>query len=175
MTSPSESFDKKSFLAKVDQAWHDLQADIATIPHATLTGPRDAAGWTARDHLAHLEAWERSMLFLMQGKPRHLGLGVDEDLYNTHDVDRINDAIYQTVKDVSLADVLGSFAGLHARFREVLDATPEADFLQPYSHFLPEEPGTDDSQPIHWRISHNLDEHFAEHRGYIQRIVDPGS
>lgn len=174
MTSPSESFGKKAFLTRIDQAWNDLQSDIATIPRDVLTGLRDAAGWTAKDHLAHLEAWERSMLFLMQGKPRHLGLGVDEDVYNTHDVDLINDAIYQTVKDESLADVLGSFAGVHARFREVLDATPEVDFLQPYKHFLSEEPGTDDGQPIHRRISHNLDEHFAEHRGYIHTIVRSG-
>jgi len=174
VSSNVDTFSKSTFLDRVDGSWDHLQAAIAAIPEAKLTGPTDPAGWTAKDHLAHLAAWERSMLFLLQKRPRHEGLGVSETVYLSGDYDKINDEIYQHVRQQSLADVLENHAGIHARLREVMDAMPASDYRQTYNHFLPNEPGRDDGRPIYERLGHNLDEHYAEHLGYIRRLVGQG-
>jgi uncharacterized protein (TIGR03083 family) len=171
VTTSDAEFDRTAFLSAVDASWQRLQAEIAAIPAAKLTGPTDPAGWTAKDHLAHLAAWERSMLFLLKGRPRHEGLRVAEEVYLSGDYDRINDAIFQHVRDQSLADVIENHAGIHARLREVMDTLPTSEYLQPYNHFLPDEPGRDDGRPIHERLGHNLGEHYTEHLGYIRALV----
>jgi hypothetical protein len=65
-------------LTDLSQAWTALNAVLDQLTQVEKTGPKDAQGWTVKDHLAHLAAWERSVIFMLQGKPRHAGLGVEE-------------------------------------------------------------------------------------------------
>ena len=68
MTVSQEPRNKAELEASIDHWWDALQAVIGRYTEAELTGPTDAAGWTVKDHLAHLAAWERSMVFLFEGK-----------------------------------------------------------------------------------------------------------
>jgi uncharacterized protein (TIGR03083 family) len=169
MQGPPES--KPDLLARIDRAWADLQATIATNSPKQLTLPTDASGWTAKDHLAHLTAWERSMVFLLQHRARHEGLGVSESLYLTGDEDAINASIQEQTRDLPLDQVLAELAATHKELLALVRELPESELRQPYSYFLPDEPGIDSGEPIIWRISGNTDEHFDLHRGYIERIA----
>lgn len=111
------------------------------------------------------------MVFLLQGRPRHEGLGVTESLYLDGDEDAINAAIQAVSKDLPLPDVLAVLGATHEDLRSRVAAMNEEDLHQPYSRFLPDEPGRDDGRPIIERISANGDAHFAEHLGYIEVIV----
>jgi len=66
---------------RLDQSFSRLERRFEVLDARQLEGPTDPAGWTAKDHLAHLAAWERSMVHLLQGRPRHEGLGVEEAVY----------------------------------------------------------------------------------------------
>lgn len=66
MAMEQEPQDIAELVARIEAAWNALEAQIAQYPEDVLTGPTDAAGWTIRDHLAHLTAWEASVLGFIQ-------------------------------------------------------------------------------------------------------------
>lgn len=156
---------------RLDQSWSRLERRLEALDARQLTGPTDPAGWTAKDHLAHLAAWERSMVYLLQGRPRHEGLGVDEAVYLDGNDDAINAVIQAATKDLPLADVQAVLRSTHQELRSLVASMGVEDLRQPYSHFLPDEPGEDDGRPIIERISANGDAHVDTHLGYIEVIV----
>ncbi len=162
---------KSELERRLDASWSRLEQRIGEFDERQLTGPADAAGWTAKDHLAHLAAWERSMVYLLQGQPRHEGLGVEEAIYLEGDDDAINAVIQSATKDLPLADVLAVLRTTHEQLRALVESMSDEQLQQPYSHFLPDEPGEDSGEPILGRISGNGDAHFAEHLGYIDVVV----
>jgi hypothetical protein len=162
---------KAELESRITSSWSQLEQTIDSLTEEQLTEPRDPAGWSAKDHLAHLAAWERSMVYLLQNQPRHEGLGVEESVYLESEEDDINAVIQQASKDLSLGEVLTLLRTTHEQLRELVSAMSDEDLQQTYSHFLPDEPGRDDGNPILWRISGNTDSHFDAHRGYIEAIV----
>lgn len=165
---------KSELERRLDASWSQLEQRIGEFDERQLTGPADAADWTAKDHLAHLAAWERSMVYLLQGQPRHEGLGVEEAIYLEGDDDAINAVIQSATRDLPLADVLAVLRSTHEQLRSLVAALSDEDLQKPYSHFLPDEPGEDSGDPILGRVSGNGDRHFAEHLGYIEVIVSQG-
>ena len=93
---------KAELLAEIRRTWDALNASLQRLTEQQMTTLHDSQGWTIKDHLVHLACWERSVVFFLQHKPRHAGLGVDESLYLTHSFDQINDAIFQQSKDLPL-------------------------------------------------------------------------
>lgn len=163
---------KAELLADIEHAWAVLNAALDRLTPTQMTAFRDAQGWTAKDHLSHLTAWERSMVFFLQGQPRHAGLGVDEALYLKGDDDDINAVIHQQRKDLPLADALGQFRDTHQQLMKLLQPLTDADLLKPYRHYLPDEPGEEDGPPAINLIYGNSADHFTEHLAWIEALVN---
>ena len=66
---------KAQLMLEIEDAWHIINQAIDSLSKAQMTTLRDDEGWTVKDHIAHMTAWERSALYFLQGKPRHEGLG----------------------------------------------------------------------------------------------------
>ncbi|MGH2544690.1 MAG: ATP-binding protein, partial [Ardenticatenaceae bacterium] len=132
---------KEKLLADIEREWAALNATLDRLTEAQMTTLQDAQGWTVKDHIIHMTAWERSVLFMLQGQARHAGLGVDETLYLEGGDDAINAAIYQQRHDLPLPDALVQFRAGHQQLLELLQPLTDADLQKPYRHYLPEEPG----------------------------------
>ena len=163
--------DMPAVLATIADSHDRLQAALAGWSDEQMTGPTDAAGWTIKDHLTHLAAWERSMVFLLHNRPRHEGLGVSAALYHGDDIDAINAAIRDLHKDVSPDEARALFADAHAEMLATLGGLTFDDLLKPYSAFLPDEPGDDDGSPILGRVGGNTAFHYAEHLPWMTAIA----
>ncbi len=163
--------DKAEQLERIDESWLRLNGFIESLTPAQLAGPTDAAGWTVKDHLAHLAAWERGLVFLLQRRPRHEGMGVEESVYLQAGLDDLNEAIRQVTVDTPIDEVIADLRGTHEQLRAMIAAMPEDDLRRTYSWFLPDEPGEDDGRPIISRIAANTDGHFDEHLPWMQAIV----
>lgn len=164
---------KEEVLARIEQSRRALEGRIGELSAAQLTGPKDRAGWSVKDHLAHLAAWERSIAYLLRGRPRHEGLGVPEVSYlgtDGTDEDGINAIIHGRTRDWPLAEALESFRDAHRQLLAALGPLTYEDLLEPYSHYLPDEPGEDDGTPILRRILGNTAEHYEEHRPWIEAL-----
>lgn len=168
MTEPKNKAELQAHMA---HGWAWLQDEMGQWSADQMTIPIDAGGWTIKDHLAHLAAWQRSMLFLLSHRPRHLGLGVEEPLYLSDNTDAINTAIQRLHKDDVLADVLAELARVYQTLIDRVTALSEADLQKTYSDYLPDEPGTDSGDPILWRINGNVGAHFADHIPWMRAIA----
>jgi hypothetical protein len=163
------SMTKAEFLAAVAHAWNGFNAAIDRLTESQLTGAQDEQGWVVKDHLAHLAAWERSVTFFLQGKPRHEGLGVEESLYLGDDVDAVNARIYQQHKSLPLPQVMAMLQDTHQQLLTTIEPLTVEDLRQPYHHFQPDQPG--DGRIAMQVIYDNTIEHYDEHLGWIETLL----
>lgn len=161
----------EQLLTEIDASWTDMQLFLDGLSPSQLTGPTDPAGWTARDHLSHLAAWELSMVFLFEGRPRHEALGVDKALYDTGDYDAINAVIQRRHAGESIGEVLGNLNQTHEQLLAALNALSDDDLQVAQATLLPDDPEADDSYPVGSLVYGNTVEHYPEHQSYIAKIV----
>lgn len=159
---------KAELLERIGPSWDALQQLLARLSDRQLTASTGADGWSIKDYLVHLTVWERSVLFLLQSRPRYLALGVDEETYLTADEDAINQIIYERNRDRPLADVVAELRETHQEFLAALEQRNDADVLKTYSEYLPDEPGEETGEPIIYRLSGNTHKHYDAHRTWIE-------
>jgi hypothetical protein len=162
---------KAELLADLDQTWTALNATLDCLSVAQMTSNHDSAGWTVKDHISHLIAWERSALFLLQGQPRHAGLGIDEAVYLGGDEEQINAAIFRACKNIPLEAALADLRTLHHQLIAALKPLTDADLQASYRHYLPVEPGEGDGPPAMDVIYSNSANHYREHMPWIQTLA----
>jgi hypothetical protein len=165
---------KAELLAETERSWSALNAAIARMTESQITTLKDEQGWTIKDHIIHLAAWERSVVFFLQGKPRHEGLGVDEAIYRKGDDDAINAVIQKQRSDMSLSQALAELRNTHAQLLALLEPLTDDDLSRRYRHYLPDEPGDGDGPPAMNVIKGNSASHFAEHLAWIEALASTG-
>ena len=163
---------KTELLEDIDGSWASLNALLERLTETQMTTLEDTQGWTVKDHVIHMTAWERSVVFFLQGKPRHAGLGVEEALYQKGSEDDINAFIYQSHKDLPLSDARKIFSAIHHQLMELLQPISEADLQKPYRYYLPDEAGEEDGPSALNVVYGNTAHHFAEHMQWIETLVN---
>lgn len=169
--SERSEIDKKELLAKNERAWLALNEALIRLDPQELTGIYDAQGWAVKDHLFHLAAWERSMIYFLQGKPRYEGLGVDETTYLTGGYEAINAVIQQQNRKMSLTEVMEQLQTTHLQLTGMIQKLTDVELRQPYRHYLPDEPGEGDGPPAIDLLLGNMAYHFEEHMRWIKALL----
>ena len=164
-TESSLPRDMADLLQRIEQGWLALQRVIAPLNEAQMNLP-GAGGWSIKDNLAHLIAWERFMLqCYLQGRPAHEVVQVDEATWKTLDENSLNDLLYHRNKDRPIADVLADLHRSHEHVVATLERTPFADLMKPH---YPDDP---QARPLIGRVIGNTYEHYQEHRASIEALV----
>ncbi len=161
---------KAELIATIEHAWPTLNTALDRLTPSQLT-QKDTEGWTVKDHVTHIAAWERSVVFLLQGKPRHAGLDVSPAVYEQGDEDAINAVIQQQHSTLSWNDALTQLRNVHRQMMTLLGSLSDADLQQPYRYYLPDEPGDGDGPPAINVIYGNTAGHFGEHQEWIAALV----
>ncbi len=162
---------KAELMSEIDGTWNKLNEALDRLTEVQMTEIRDAQGWTVKDHLLHIAAWERSVAVFLQGKPRHEGLGVDEQIYATGDDDTINAVIQEQQKDGSPAEALTEFRKVHGQLLRLIEPLGDDDLYRANSDFQPEGSGERDERPIIGMIYGNTANHYREHQEWIESLV----
>jgi hypothetical protein len=168
MESPTSM---KEYLDVIARSRAALESVIEGRSHAEMTELRDAGGWAVKDHLYHLAAWERGMTYLLTGRPRHEGMGIDERSWVDLDEDAVNDVIFRQSKDLPLAVVTSDFHAAHREMIELLGSMSFEELHKPYSHFDPDMTGENRNQPVFYWLFGNTVGHFDMHREWIEVIM----
>src|SRR6266851_7305219 len=107
----------------IEKAWNELAALVDTLgtEKLELTG---SGRWAVKDHLAHIAAWELSLIGLLNGEDRLTAMGVPGA---GEDTDAINEAIWLAHRHDSAEQALALSRGTHAALMERLGATSDAD------------------------------------------------
>ncbi len=160
--------DTADLLDRIRREWAALEHVYAGLSDEQMTRP-GAEGWSVKDHLAHLTAWEQFMLaHHLQGRPAHEVLEIDAATLKTLDENGENAILRQRSQGQSVAQVLAGRQQSLAQVMATLEQTPFAALMQPH---LPDDP---QARPLILRITGNTYEHYQEHRAYIQAVIEYG-
>src|SRR3954452_3060349 len=95
----------------IEESWSQLTALVDSLgpDGLTVTGPD---GWAVKDHLAHLAAWEASLIGLLEGADRAAAMGITAG--GDEETDELNDAIWGIHRHKSADQALAYFRQTHA-------------------------------------------------------------
>ena len=143
-----------------------LDALVSSLNDAQMVAPELDAGWSVKDVLAHISAWEQLCVkWIREGRR-------EEGPFTQASIDAFNDSIYQANRERTLLEVReharGSYEEMIATAEGVisgLDAPP------PWAS--DEFTGGAATATLGQIISANSDEHYGEHieqiRGWLAR------
>ena len=168
--SQTPRWDKAQLMARIGRSRARLEATVGRLSDAELEAPGPDGGWSVKDHLAHLAAWEGSLLALLEGRSRAAVIGVDEVTYRQTDEAGLNALIYERNRDRPLPEVLADFRQAHERVLAVLDRMTLDDLLKPYSHYQPDDPPFN-ANPVAGWVRGNTEAHFDDHTAWIEKLI----
>lgn len=162
--------DKPLLLKRYSAARDALHAFINSLTEAQLTRATDAAGWTVKDHLAHLAAWQDGVTALLQRKPRWAAMGLSASEAASNDHDAYNAALQKRHSKLGAPAVLRMLADADRRFLRALQPLSTAELHQAYDHFARIQPIAD-ARPVYGWVEGNSWHHFDEHLPWMRQIV----
>lgn len=152
---------KPHLLEEIHRERAELEAALARISPDRRSHPLQADGWSIKDILAHIVAWEQVMLRWLQASlagetPADPAPGLTDD-----DVERLNSAFFRANRDRALVEVEDEFQRSYAEVIEALEAAPEPVLMQPGYFTWTEE------WPLATVVATNTSDHYREHREQI--------
>lgn len=174
MDAPYANFpqNKTELLLRIREDHEHLQRVIASLSVEQAAELDLGNGWTVKDHLAHISAWEGRLLATLHDAPAWEGLGIDRLSYDIGTLDDWNELIFAREKDRAIEDVMADFQTRHAEVFIALLTLGESDLRRRYDSENPR------SGPLLGHIAANTFEHYAEHADWIASALGertPGS
>ena len=157
---------RTELLALIRERWEVLQSLLSKLTDADLEQPL-GDGWSAKSHIAHLDAWEISLTSLLRKQDRGAAMGLPPGMWERHDLEEINAFLAKRAEGQSLQDVRASAAATHADVMQLLDSLTEEDLEKPYSHYQPFDPEPNPAPVAGWVHGDTWD-HYNEHIGWLE-------
>ena len=161
--------DKAELLARIDREWAALERALAPLSESQMTAP-GPGGWSAKDLLAHISAWERVLLIChLQGGSFAAAAGMDETTaaateHMTAETG-LNDYFHQRDKDLPLAGVLANFHATHRQVVAALAQLNDADLQRAHD---PDDPAS----RLVDSIAGDTYAHYRQHRATIEAMFE---
>jgi len=160
---------KAEFQQQLADAWSQLQQTLDSLTEEQMTGRTDAAGWTVKDHLAHLIPWEQGMIALLRYEPRYAAMGVDVAQHENED--ELNEGLRTPYRSTSLTEVRERLRETHEALSALVASLGPDDLFKSYSHYQPDETGDEGGEPVIRWVVGNRSGHYLEHLPWIQRLA----
>jgi uncharacterized damage-inducible protein DinB len=156
----------------IEKGWNELSALVDPLGDEGLE-LKGSGRWAVKDHLAHIAAWELSLLALLDGEDLRTAMGVPGV---AEDTDSLNEAIWLAHRHETAEQARAFSRESHARLMRRLGTMTDADLRRSYNHYQPNDPRDpgDDRPVVEW-VAGDTYEHYAEHIGYIHEIVKDSS
>lgn len=159
---------KEQLLERIEGGWAQLDRLQARMDDRSVDEPRDG-GWGLKDHLAHIAAWELSLIALLTGGDRSAAVGVAAG--DDHDTDSVNAIIHQRLRGLTAAEVRALLRGTRAQLRDALAPLTDEDLVKSYSHYQPQAAGEGDDRPVIGWITGNTFDHVGEHLDAMRALA----
>jgi hypothetical protein len=157
---------KADMIERIDRAWASLEETLASSDEAALAAPSDD-DWCVKDHLSHIEGWERYLLAVLERRSPSSAIGIDLATLRSTDDDGLNELVREPSKAQPLSQVLADLRQTHEQLVAAVAALPEEDLERLAADYQPEELAGDTDSIAGW-ITHICDEHLQEHVAWIQ-------
>ena len=155
---------KTELMSVIKREWNLLMDVVSKLDETQMTTP-DAGGWSPKDNLAHIAEWMNSLIgYHMDNRPPEEVMGLTRDQTKDWDMEVINPVLFERNKDRSIDDVLSWLKSVYTDLIAKLDAMSFDELLTPRHADDPEK------RPLLLWVIGNTSDHFAEHRGTIEKI-----
>jgi uncharacterized protein (TIGR03083 family) len=111
-------------MPRIEAAWKQLAELVNQVEEAGGLSHAGADGWTVKDHLAHVAAWEHSLLALVQGHDRESAMGLSEA---PGGIDDVNEAARKLHETDTADEALGYFRDSHTQLVAALAKLSDSD------------------------------------------------
>jgi hypothetical protein len=154
--------------------WDTFVEYVDGLTDEQWLGPKDAAGWSVKDHVSHVTQWDVAVVELFRnGVPIQQSLGVPDEEWTLDDYDPMNARIRLRFLDDSVDTVKADRDATWIDLVSVLEALSDEQLATP-----PGELGLnvdDESAPtLLQELVGYLGGHYDDHLGYIRLIVETG-
>lgn len=157
--------DQADLLNRIQSEWSLLMSAVEPVSPEQMSRPGDG-GWSIKDNLAHLAAWEQFMLrHYLQGEPTYEAMQIDEATLKNLDENGINDVLFRRNQPRSAAEVMSGLKQTHEQVVNELNRTPFSRLMSPVSADDPQK------RPLMLWITGNTYEHYLEHRKTIEKMI----
>jgi len=157
---------------EIKNAWDDLDAYLKTLTPEQLTALTDAGGWSVKDHVIHLAAWDDSVHALLEKQSRYERMGISKAVWDQSEINAINAAVWELHKDRPLDEVLKIFQATNQKLVEKVQSMSDSELSRQYKEFQAD-PARGEQIVGEW-ISNATHKHYGRHRPWIKAIIDKG-
>ena len=164
-----EKSTKSGLISRIEAAWANLESFISGLSEGQLTDLRDDQGWSIKDHITHLAAWEQALAMLFQGKPRYQSLGIEQTKFTGMYSDENNEAIRERWQHHSIASALAEFRRIHTLLMTSIQGLSDSDLDLPVAKFFPH--SSNDPRTVREIVEANTNDHFLEHLAWTETLV----
>lgn len=158
MSNDSPKMTKQELLDSIHTERGLLEATLSRMNHSLMLIPSAVGIWTIKDVLAHISTWERWMIDWTNS----LLKGENPSTPDPWDIETMNTATYNRVKDLTLSDVLTEFRQSYWDSLALVGGLSEEQLQQEHSTTWP-------MGPLWTGIAANMIWHYKEHRLDIQK------
>jgi hypothetical protein len=152
--------DRRALLTAIESGRARFEDALAAIPDTAMLDRVDDE-WTRKDVVAHVEAWERRVIGLVEK------LRAGETPGDEVETDELNARFYAADRDRALADVRSGEAAAYAAMLAEIGACTDEELFDG-SHF-----GWTEGDPLADWFRSNGDEHYDEHLEQLTREARP--
>ena len=159
---------RENLLIEVQTSWNNLHVYLQSLNDMQRTQVTDAAGWTVKDHVIHIAAWEKAALAMLEGKSKREVLDISPEIWEQDD-DPINAVLQKRFETMHWDNVMQTLQENHTHMMDKIDTMTEDDLQLPHSHYQSKsKQDTPIIKWIHWDTAHHYDEHLT----WIKAIVE---
>jgi hypothetical protein len=156
-----EPMSKTRILESIQSGRKALQATLEGMSEVHMTEPGVESGWSVKDILVHIAAWEGMMVGWVEASLRGETPDRPPPGKTWDDLDGLNAQIYADNKDKALDEVRMDFQASHQRVLRLVQAMTEEELLDPGRFEWLQ------GDPMWHLVAANTWWHFNEHRETI--------
>jgi hypothetical protein len=162
---------REDLIAHLTREWNPFVTYLDRLSDDQWLQPTDDVGWSVRDHVVHVTAWDRAVIDrLARGVPMRETLGCSAAAWEARDYDAINETVRQRSPGHSIArvrsDLDATWTALIETIRALSDEALAAPANQSGINVDPATPGS-----LLEELPDYVGSHYPEHLSFIQRIV----
>jgi hypothetical protein len=153
---------KGEMLTLIRREREALDAAVQSLREEQPLRPVQAQGWTGKDIMAHVVAWEQNLIAWTEALLRGETPDRPAPDESWDDLDAYNEALYRRHKDEPLGDVLERFQRSHREVYTLVEGLSEEELLDA-EHFAWRK-----GDPLWHMVAANTWWHYKEHRESIE-------